>query len=158
MSFGVYFGPYLKVPLYPKEEQVTTYRCSANCGCTTVNKTTRYCPNCGQPVVVDSTPNQVTVVPMPWSLSKAFDEDFWVPESAHATALRTGYATWMPNKRGFGNSFTRDTGPQEVEVSDRHRADQLSKAASAWAPAIADAEARFGVKLELSWGLVAYEH
>lgn len=156
MSFGVYIGPYLRVPCVAGESVRTSYHCSAGCAAfRDTGKAVRFCEHCGAAVRADEQRTPTKTAPTPWDVpGSEFIDLMWCPESGHRAAQDKGYVVWLPNKKGHGLSLSSYDGHSE-HLLDTASLERFWQAHAAF---IAATEQHLGVKPEMHFGVVSYHH
>ena len=163
-SFSVYVGPYMKVPTFVRLEAVHSHTCSAACGGPNVKRigaTTAVCADCGAKASHTERQEDKLTVPSPHDLESQFEDFAFMPESCCSNAQRQdlNQVVWMPNKRGFGSTFSsEDANHDAIDLPMDDLDHSMVGFIDKYGPFIAAAEAHFGVTIEICYGVVPYTH
>lgn len=157
MSYNVYVGPFLRVPTFRKDVPVPSYQCTG-CGNKKVDKSTPFCPKCGNPVQNTPVTQSQLVIPRPYDLADEFNEKMFIAESGYSMAKHVGYVDWMPNRRGFGTTLHSYEDSEALILSQTDRDAALAHFVANHQSLVDAAEALFGVKVQVLYGAVPYSH
>lgn len=160
MSFGVYIGPYLRVPSVTDENVRTSYHCSAGCaGFKDTGRPVRFCEHCGAAVQPQEHRSASHKAPTPWDVpGSQFIDLMWRPESDHRASQANGYAVWLPNQKGYGLSLSTYDGQGEHALDPDQARKSIEVFSKAHSEFILAAERHLGVKPEIHFGVVSYHH
>lgn len=155
MDHSVYVGAYLKVPHAKQPDQKVKHSCSANCGFKDIRANMKFCPSCGAAVDARSSGAMVLEAVSCYRLPEAFDEKLWCPESCYGSKAAP-CSLWLPNIRGFGQSFGEHDGEQVVELDPGAMVGELAAFSAQFQPLSDWLKATYGIEPSIHYGVVSY--
>lgn len=152
----IYFGPYIRVPAYMRDEAVSKPACSASCGgATRLSSGTRFCPDCGAPVASRATTVAVRRVLGASEAADALGAQYVDLMASDVDSPEKNYAVWVPNRHDDGRHLDGTASVDiALEADDLARHSEMSQFLLRHGQFISDVEGKFGVALTLHYGVV----
>lgn len=135
-----YLGAYFLAPIVTQVKPERIHVCSQGCGALR----TQFCPHCGAPVKEEVREKTVTGPLRP--------NDFLDDDSL--ATYGGAEMCWLPNHRGYGMTLANKDG--HFPITDQSREAALAKLKAGYKNVIDLVRAKFGVELEMHYGLVQY--
>lgn len=155
MHQSVYVGAYFVAPHVEVDDLSTTFSCSAQCGARGLNRTMKFCSQCGAPVAPVKSGKKVLRSFRPEQLNEAFEGMVFTPE----TAAGRWQSVLLPNHRGdFGLTLSSESGtcPDTVKPVDPDFFANAERALREHYAELIEAAETAGVKLEVQTGFFIY--
>lgn len=155
MGIDSYFfvGNFIRVPGVSKVVKNPVHRCSKGCA-QKIDKNSWFCGNCGAVVEIYDDGKAELVKLSPYELPASFEEDeFTSPEYCYGQTPKE--AIWIPNRGGWGKTFTESSQDKAMNVDLDVKA-EIASFTETFSDLLEYIEKTYNVKPVVCWGVVPY--
>ena len=157
-SFNVYVGWFFKVPRVPTERVTNKTACTnPDCPSHGVERRTKFCQDCGQPLGFVESREVVDEQIGHWHIEEV-DDGHWVDTMAVVSPDAGKEHYFIPNHRGYGVTMAGDEVNEAVVMQSADTKAEFARFKARYGAFCAAMQKAYGVKLTPVYGVVPYVH